>query len=59
MKRIEGHSNLAKNNTGAVVMTDSKAYERAKSKKAEKQRLNDLENRMDRIEQLLIQLVNK
>lgn len=59
MRRVEGHSNLVKDNNGAVLTIDRKAYERAKSKKIEKERLNKLEDRMDRIEQLLIQLVEK
>ena len=59
MKRVEGHNTLIKANNGAVLVTDSKAYERAKQNKLERERLNTLEDRMDRIEQLLIQLVNK
>lgn len=58
MKKIEGH-NLYKNESGTVVITDIKKYHRAKEKKREKERLDHLEEKMDRIESLLLQLVNK
>lgn len=58
MIKVEGHSSLYKNGD-AVITVDPKLYEKAKARKAEKERLNNLEDRMDRIEQLLIQLVNK
>lgn len=48
-----------KTDSGAVITIDSKAYHNAKKRKAEKNRLNELENKMDRVEALLIQLVNK
>lgn len=57
--KVEGHGGLAKNSSGAIVAIDPKAYERAKKKKAERERLNTLEERMERIENLLLQLVNK
>ena len=59
MKRVEGHSNLAKTDTGAVLITDPKLYERAKRNKMERERLNNLEDKMERIENLLLQLVNE
>jgi hypothetical protein len=59
MYKVEGHSNLIKSNSGAVITTDKKAYERAKARKLEKNRLEELENRMKTIETLLTQLVNK
>lgn len=58
MKKIEGH-NLWKNDSGAVVITDMRKYEQAKLKKKEKQRLDVLESKMDRIESLLLELVSK
>lgn len=58
MKKVKGHTSLYKNEVGAVLNTDWKAYEKAKQRKKEKQRLDNLENRLDRIEQLLERLVN-
>ena len=58
MRKVEGHD-LYKNESGAVVVTDMKKYHRAKEKKKEKERLDVLEDRMERIENLLLQLVNK
>ena len=58
MKRVEGHIDLAKTDNGAVLLTDPKAYLRAKKNKAERERLNKLEDKMERIENLLLQLVN-
>lgn len=59
MRRVEGHSNLAKMENGAVIVTDNKVYQRAKKNKAERERLNNLESRMDRIEALLINISEK
>ena len=59
MKRIEGHSDLVKTESGAVITVNETVYERAKKKKLERERLNNLENKMERIEKLLEQLVNK
>lgn len=58
MIKVEGHTNLYKGN-GAVINTDWKAYERAKLKKKEKQRVENLENRLDKIETLLMRLLNE
>lgn len=58
MMKVEGHHSLYKKPSGAVVNTDMKAYESAKKKKAEKQRLIDVENRLERIEKLLERIVN-
>ena len=58
-RKVEGHSGLVKSSSGAVVNVDPLAYERAKKKKKERQRLDNLEQRMENIENLLIQLVNK
>lgn len=57
MKRVQGHSNLYKTETGAVVNTDYSAYLRAKERKAEKNRINNLEDRLEKIESLLTRLL--
>ena len=59
MKRVEGFSNLFKNESGAIVNTDLKAYEKAKERKKEKEKVAQLENRLDRIEQLLMEILSK
>lgn len=56
--RVRGHSNLEKRNA-AVVNTDWKVYEAAKKRKAEKHRIDQLENKINRIESLLEQLVER
>ena len=56
--RVKGHSNLKKSN-GAVVSTDMKAYDAAKLRKQEKKRINSIEARMDKIENLLLAVLGK
>jgi|TARA_R100000951_G_scaffold115611_2_gene124259 hypothetical protein len=56
--RIKGHSNLEKRN-GAVLNTNWKVYEAAKKRKEEKSRLDNLENKINRIENLLEKLVEQ
>lgn len=58
MKKVKGHD-LYKNESGAVVITDMKKFQRAKERKMKDQRLEVLEEKMDRIESLLIKLVDK
>lgn len=58
MKRIEGHSNLYKNGAGAVVNTDYSAFVRAKERKAEKNKVNNLEERLNKIESMLERLLS-
>jgi len=58
MIKVEGQSSLYKTNSGAVVNADWKAYEKAKERKKEKERLSELENRLGRIEELLERLIN-
>ena len=58
MQRVEGHSNLYKKEGSVVVNTDYDAFLRAKQKKKEKQRVNDMENRLNRIEELLERLLD-
>lgn len=60
---VKGYSNLIKDmRTGAVINTDTAAVEaalaRRAAKEAESQRIDELENRMARIEHLLERLVN-
>lgn len=57
MRKVEGHNNLYKNGN-VVVNTDYSAFLRAKERKKEKQKVNDLENRLNRIEELLERLID-
>lgn len=59
MKKVQGHTALFKNDSGAVLNTDWKAYEKAKERKKEKEKITQLENRLDRIEQLLMEILSK
>jgi len=54
--KVQGHSDLIKRN-GAVINTNQKVYEAAKKRKADKNRLDNLENKINRIESLLEKLV--
>jgi hypothetical protein len=54
--KVQGHSDLIKRN-GAVINTNQKVYEAAKKRKADKDRLDNLENKINRIESLLEKLV--
>lgn len=56
--RIKGHSNLEKRN-GAVINTNWKVYEAAKKRKDEKTRIDNLENKINRIESLLEKLIEQ
>jgi hypothetical protein len=56
--RIKGHSDLVKRN-GAVINTNKKVYEAAKKRKADKDRVDLLENKINRIETLLEKLVEQ
>ena len=57
MRRVEGHDNLYKDGN-VVVNTDYSAFLRAKERKKEKQKVNDLENRLNRIDELLERLID-
>lgn len=59
MRKIQGHSNLRKTESGAVINTDRSAYLAAKQRKAEKSKINNLEERLNRIESLLERLLEK
>jgi protein subunit release factor B len=56
--RIKGHSDLRKKD-GAVINTNWKVYEAAKKRKAEKDRIDNLESKINRIESLLERLLEK
>lgn len=56
--KVLGHSDLIKRN-GAVINTNQKVYQAAKKRKADKNRLDNLENKINRIESLLEKLVEK
>jgi len=59
MYKVEGFSSLYKNESGAIVNTDIRAYEAAKKRKMEKKRLENVESRLERIELLLEKLINE
>lgn len=58
MLKIENHHSLFKNDSGAVITTDQRAYQKAKEKKAEKNKINLLEEKVTRLEKLLESIVN-
>lgn len=58
MKKVQGHSNLYKTESGAVITTDWKVYEKAKERKLKEKRVDELENRLDKIEYLLERILD-
>ena len=58
MIKIADHHGLYKAPSGAVVNTDKRAYQRAVDRKKEKQRMNELEARLEKMEKLLERLSN-
>ena len=58
MIKVEGQSSLYRKDNGAIVNVDWSAYEKAKQRKKEKERMSQLENRLDRIENLLERLID-
>ena len=58
MIKIEGHHNLYKSSSGAVINIDKKAYQKAVERKKEKQKMNQIEERLDKIEKLLERLLD-
>lgn len=58
MIKIEGHHNLYKSSSGAVINIDKKAYQKAVERKKEKQRMSEIEDRLERIEKLLERLID-
>lgn len=59
MQKVEGYGNLVKTPSGAVVNTDYSAYLAAKQRNKDKNKINDLEERLNRIEKLLTRLIEK
>lgn len=60
MKPVEGHSNLAKKNSGAVVVTDKAAIQNKVAKlRAEKRKFEELQNKVDSMEGMLQQILAK
>ena len=59
MKKIEGHTNLYKKDSGVVVNTDYSSYIKAKERKQQKSKINTLEQRLDKIESLLERLLTE
>lgn len=63
IRPVDGHNNLVRNmNNGAVINTDTAGARAFRAKRerelAEKARIDNLESRLDRIEQLLMRLVD-
>lgn len=58
MLKVENHHNLFKTNTGAVVNADKRAYERAKARKADKERVSELEEKVERLERMLERILD-
>ena len=58
MIKIQNHHSLYKSPSGAVVNTDQKAYEKAKERKREKERMNTLESKVQKLEALLEKILN-
>lgn len=58
--KIKGQSDLIKSEkTNAVLNTNWKVYEAAKKRKQDAQRLDDMEAKINRIENLLEKLVER
>ena len=58
MKKVQGQAGLYKNGP-AVVNVDKRAYENAKKRKAERQRIDNIENKLDRLTDLVERLLDK
>jgi hypothetical protein len=59
MKKVTGHSNLYKTNANAVVNTDYSAFLKAKERKRDKEKMNGMEERLNRIEHMLEMLLEE
>lgn len=53
MKKVQGQYGLYKKESGAIVNADWSAYNNAKKRKQEQHRVDEMENRLERIEQML------
>jgi hypothetical protein len=58
MVKVQNHHSLYKTTSGAVINTDQKAYDKAKERKREKERMNNLESKIERLEMILEKIVN-
>lgn len=59
MKKVEGHSGLIRNQSGAIVNNDQAAYLDALKRKNEKKRIAELEKRVEELEKALSSLKEK
>lgn len=58
MRKIEGHSNLFKTIDGAIVNMEKGLYEKILARKEKEKRLQTVEDRLNRIEELLERLID-
>ena len=63
MQRVEGHKDLYRNESGAIVNTDSTGYNNyinlRKRRRSEKEEIDRLKNEIDEIKSLLKEITNK
>ena len=63
MIKVEGHKNLYRNDSGAIINTDSTEYNQymriKNKKKTEKDEIDRLRNEIDEIKSMLKELTNK
>ena len=63
MIKVEGHKNLYRNDSGAIINTDSTEYNQymriKNKKKTEKDEIDRLRNEIDEIKSMLRELTNK
>ena len=59
MIRVKDHTNLFKTDEGVVVIKDPQLQKRIDNKRREKERITTLESKVDNIEFLLKQLIEK
>ena len=63
MQRVEGHKDLYRNESGAIVNTDSVGYNNyinlRKRRISEKEEIDRLKNEIDEIKSLLKEITNK
>ena len=63
MQRVEGHRDLYRNESGAIVSTDAVGYNNyinlKKKRKTEKEEIDQLRNEIDEIKSLLKEITNK
>lgn len=57
--KVKDHSNLYKKESGVIVVKDPQLQKRIANKRKEKERIEALENKVDNIENLLMQIIEK